>query len=114
MSQQTTRFIAADAQIVAIRITTGDVTADPVADYVIVCNETDGTQHNINLPAGVNGLTFDFSITGASTAGSTAYLFVANGGDTLDTNIPNPIGPGQAAAPASIKLTFLSGVWYQT
>lgn len=88
-----------------IRAITGDTTLT-IADLKIVLNDTVGNSNTVTLPAGTNGLTFQFGNAAANTG---AFALAPNGTDTIDGNVPGNLAasPGQ-----EVSITFLSGVWY--
>lgn len=87
----------------AIRIVTGTVTLSASTDYKAVLNGTAGS-YNVNLPAGVDGLTFKL-VQASANAGT--FTIVANGGDLLDANIQAILNTNMPT-----PLTFKSGTWY--
>ena len=105
------RWEPAGTQSTAVRVITGAVTVT-AADSVILINETTSATFHINLPTGVNGMSFQFSFTSAGNTGSSQYTFVTSGGNTLDGGIVDLLPLGNPSPVANVKIIFLSGVWY--
>ena len=101
------------------RVTTGNVTVNASTDYIIIFNDPSGGLNNLNLPAGVNGLSFKFAFSGAASSASTTYSILPNGLNTLDGGVgigaPGVFTGGGSIFPVDAQeLTFNSGVWYVT
>lgn len=92
------------ANIVPVRIVTGNATLSARTDRKIILNSS-GTK-TVTFPAGEDGLTYDFGFHSSDT---TVWTLAGTGGNTINAQLSTIAA---AKAVLSFSATHLSGVWY--
>lgn len=88
------------------RIVTTTTSISASTDYKVLANQPGGGSFNLNLPAGVQGLSFVL----AQSSGNTATVTISpNGGDVLDANIQAIFNNN---LPVPVCFDSGSGTWY--